>query len=148
LNILSGIHTDFFARKSKNHYAVKTFSDGHVLLEPRVLVPPEAVSKRTLKMMDKAANNFKQGKLSRDEEKFFKKWIKETAQSTVLRWSPGAPPGKGGSRGPERFLNEGALWLILEGRAPARLLGILSVRFSLAWRRRGAPPSSWGIRCP
>ena len=28
------------------YYAVKTFSDGHVLLEPRVLVQPEAVSKK------------------------------------------------------------------------------------------------------
>lgn len=46
------------------YYAVKTFSDGHVLLEPRVLVPPEAVSKRTLKMLDKAAKNLKQGKVS------------------------------------------------------------------------------------
>ena len=35
------------------HFAVKVFEDGHVLLEPRVLVPPEAVSKRTLKMLDK-----------------------------------------------------------------------------------------------
>ncbi|NCD43302.1 MAG: hypothetical protein EOL88_14615 [Bacteroidia bacterium] len=46
------------------YYAVKTFSDGHVLLEPRVLVPPDAVSKKTLKMMDEAAKNFKQGKVS------------------------------------------------------------------------------------
>ncbi len=46
------------------YYAVKTFSDGHVLLEPRVLVPPDAVSKRTLKMMDKSAKNYKRGKVS------------------------------------------------------------------------------------
>lgn len=46
------------------YYAVKRFSDGRVLLEPRVLVPPEAISKRTLKMLDKAAKNFKQGDVS------------------------------------------------------------------------------------
>ena len=46
------------------YYAVRMFDDGHIMLEPRVLVPPEAVSKRTLKMMDKAAKNFKKGKVS------------------------------------------------------------------------------------
>lgn len=51
-----------------DYYAVKTFSDGHVLLEPRVLVPPDAVSKKTLKSMDKAAKNFKQGKVSEPVE--------------------------------------------------------------------------------
>jgi len=46
------------------YYAVKMFSDGRVMLEPRVLVPPEAISKRTLKMLDRAARNFKRGKVS------------------------------------------------------------------------------------
>ena len=46
------------------YYAVRMFDDGHITLEPRVLVPPESVSKRTLKMMDKAAKNFKKGKAS------------------------------------------------------------------------------------
>ena len=46
------------------YYAVKMFSDGHVLLEPRVLVPPDAISKKTLKMLDEAAANFKKGKVS------------------------------------------------------------------------------------
>jgi hypothetical protein len=46
------------------YYTVKMFSDGRVMLEPRVLVPPEAVSKRTLKMLDRAAKNFKKGKVS------------------------------------------------------------------------------------
>ena len=50
------------------YYAVKTFSDGHVLLEPRVLVPPESVSKKTLEIMDKGAKNFKQGKVSKPIE--------------------------------------------------------------------------------
>lgn len=46
------------------YYAVRMFNDGHIMLEPRVLVAPESVSKRTLKMMDMAANNFKDGKVS------------------------------------------------------------------------------------
>jgi hypothetical protein len=47
------------------YFAVQMFSDGCVLLEPRVLVPPEAVSKRALKMMDRSAANFKKGKASK-----------------------------------------------------------------------------------
>lgn len=47
------------------YYAVKAFSDGRVLLEPRVLVPPEFVSKRALKMMDRSATNFAKGKVSK-----------------------------------------------------------------------------------
>jgi hypothetical protein len=31
------------------------------LLEPRVLVPPQAVSPRVLKMLDQSAENFKNG---------------------------------------------------------------------------------------
>ena len=46
------------------HYAVRMFADGRILLEPRVLVPPEAVSKKTLRMLDKAAGNFRKGKVS------------------------------------------------------------------------------------
>jgi len=52
-------------RDAKSEYfAVKTFSDGRVLLEPRVLVPPQAVSRRTLQMRDKSAKNFKRGRVS------------------------------------------------------------------------------------
>ena len=47
------------------YYAVRMFEDGHIVLEPRVLVPPEMLSKRTLKMLDKAAMNFKKGKVSK-----------------------------------------------------------------------------------
>ena len=47
------------------YYAVLMFDDGHILLEPRVLVPPEAVSKKTLRMLDKAAKNLKKGKVSK-----------------------------------------------------------------------------------
>ncbi len=46
------------------YYAVRMFDDGHILLEPRVLVPPETVSKKTLRMLDRAAKNFKKGKVS------------------------------------------------------------------------------------
>lgn len=40
------------------------FEDGKVLLEPRVLVPPETVSEETLRMMDIAVEIFRQGKVS------------------------------------------------------------------------------------
>ena len=50
---------------STEYYAVKVFSDGRVMLEPRVLVPPESVSKRTLKTLDKSARNLKAGKASK-----------------------------------------------------------------------------------
>jgi len=46
------------------YYAVRLFNDGHILLEPRVLVPPDAVSKKTLRMLDKAAKNYKKGTVS------------------------------------------------------------------------------------
>jgi hypothetical protein len=48
---IRGALTEFFA--------VKMFTDGHVLLEPRVLVAPDTISKRTLRMMDKSAANLK-----------------------------------------------------------------------------------------
>jgi hypothetical protein len=47
------------------YYAVRMFEDGHIVLEPRVLVPPDMISKRTLKMLDKASTNFKKGKVSK-----------------------------------------------------------------------------------
>ena len=50
---LRGIKTEFFQ--------VKVFSDGQVMLEPRVLVPPSAVSKRTLKMLEASVANLKKG---------------------------------------------------------------------------------------
>ena len=40
-------------------FAVKVFADGHVLLEPRVLVDPGKLSKNTLRMMDKSVANMK-----------------------------------------------------------------------------------------
>jgi hypothetical protein len=53
---LRGIKTEFFQ--------VKVFSDGQVMLEPRVLVPPSAVSKRTLKMLAGSVANLKKGRAS------------------------------------------------------------------------------------
>ena len=53
---LRGANTEYFA--------VRMFNDGHILLEPRVLVPPETVSKKTLRMLDQSAGNFKKGKVS------------------------------------------------------------------------------------
>ena len=46
------------------YYAVRMFEDGRILLDPRVLVPPQAVSKRALAMLDRAAANFKKGNVS------------------------------------------------------------------------------------
>lgn len=46
------------------YYHVKAFSNGCYLLEPRVLVPPQAVSARSLKMLEKSAANLKRGLVS------------------------------------------------------------------------------------
>ena len=43
------------------YFHVKAFANGSFLLEPRVLVPLDAVPARTLKMLDKAAANLKKG---------------------------------------------------------------------------------------
>jgi hypothetical protein len=49
-------------RKARTKYFhVKALSNGCFLLEPRVLVPPQAISARSLKMLDKAAFNLKKG---------------------------------------------------------------------------------------
>jgi hypothetical protein len=53
-------------RNAKTKYFhVKAFSNGAYLLEPRVLVPPEAISKRAMKMIDKSVANLKKGLASR-----------------------------------------------------------------------------------
>jgi hypothetical protein len=52
-------------RNAKTKYFhVKALSNGCYLLEPRVLVPPEAISARSLKMLAKSAANFKKGMAS------------------------------------------------------------------------------------
>jgi hypothetical protein len=49
---------------ASEYYAVKVLDNGSVILEPRVLVPPNAISKRSLRMLDRSAKNFKAGKVS------------------------------------------------------------------------------------
>jgi hypothetical protein len=46
--------------KSK-YFHVKALSNGCFLLEPRVLVAPQAISARSLKMLHKSASNLKKG---------------------------------------------------------------------------------------
>ena len=46
------------------YYQVKEYTNGCILLEPRELVRPKEISQRTLKMMDEAVANLKQGKAS------------------------------------------------------------------------------------
>src|SRR5260370_6112963 len=49
-------------RNAKTKYFhVKAFSNGCFLLEPRVLAPPQAISTRSLKMLDKSVANLKKG---------------------------------------------------------------------------------------
>jgi hypothetical protein len=48
-------------RAKAKYFRVKALSNGSFLLEPRVLVPPQAVSPRVLKMLDQSAENLKKG---------------------------------------------------------------------------------------
>jgi hypothetical protein len=49
-------------RKAKTKYFhVKALSNGCFYLEPRVLVPPQAISARSLKMLDRSVANLKKG---------------------------------------------------------------------------------------
>lgn len=56
------------------YYHVQHYSDGSIMLQPRVLVEPLYVSENTLDMMDSSMDNLKKGKagkavdLSRFEE--------------------------------------------------------------------------------
>ncbi len=52
-------------RNAKTKYFhVKALSNGCYVLEPRVLVPPAAISARSLRMLDTAASNLKKGMAS------------------------------------------------------------------------------------
>ena len=52
-------------RNAKTKYFhVKAFSNGCYLLEPRILVPPQAISARSLKMLDKSVANLKKKQVS------------------------------------------------------------------------------------
>lgn len=46
------------------YFHVKALSNGGYILEPRVLVPPEAIPARTLKMLDRSVSALKKGKAS------------------------------------------------------------------------------------
>lgn len=43
------------------HYHVTEYEDGRVLLEPRELVPPPSISRRTLEMVDAAMASLERG---------------------------------------------------------------------------------------
>ena len=47
-----------------DYYHVSVFSDGRMILEPRVLVAPFRISANTLNMMDQAVQNIQEGKVS------------------------------------------------------------------------------------
>ena len=46
------------------HYHVTAYDDGHIVLEPRELVPPRSISARTLAMMDRAMDGIDAGHVS------------------------------------------------------------------------------------
>lgn len=46
------------------YYNVRVYENGCILLEPRVLITPDGISKRTLEEMDSAIANFKAGEVS------------------------------------------------------------------------------------
>jgi hypothetical protein len=48
-----------------DHYHVQEYADGHIVLEPRELVAPFEISKRTLAAMDESMKNLKKGKASK-----------------------------------------------------------------------------------
>ncbi len=45
-------------------FHVQTLSNGAYLLEPRILVPPDAIPAKTLKMLERSAANLKKGNVS------------------------------------------------------------------------------------
>ena len=52
-------------RNAKTKYFhVKAFANGCYLLEPRVLVPPQKISPRSLAMLEKSVANIKKAKVS------------------------------------------------------------------------------------
>ena len=46
------------------YFHVTALSNGAYMLEPQVLVPPDAIPARTLKMLDRSVASFKKGKAS------------------------------------------------------------------------------------
>ena len=47
-----------------DYYQVKEYENGCIVLEPRELVVPKEISKKTLTMMDESIRNYKVGKVS------------------------------------------------------------------------------------
>ena len=47
-----------------DYYEVHEYDNGIILLEPRELIRPTEISKRTLQMMDESIRNLKTGKVS------------------------------------------------------------------------------------
>jgi hypothetical protein len=46
------------------YFRVKALSNGGYLLEPRILVPPEAITPQTLKMLERSVTGLKKGRAS------------------------------------------------------------------------------------
>ncbi len=46
------------------YFHVKALSNGTYMLEPRVLVPPDAIPAKTLKTLNRSVTNLKKGKVS------------------------------------------------------------------------------------
>jgi len=46
------------------YYVVEVYSNGKVILNPRVLIDPNTISKKTLKMIEKSMGNLKKGNVS------------------------------------------------------------------------------------
>jgi hypothetical protein len=67
-------------RDSKyDFYHVEEFEDGTLVLKPRVLVDPNEISEKTLRMMDKSMKNLKNGIVSKPLE--LEKYLKLTDNS-------------------------------------------------------------------
>ena len=67
-------------RDSKyDFYHVEEFDDGTLVLKPRVLVDPNEISEKTLRMMDKSMKNLKNGIVSKPIE--LEKYLKLTDNS-------------------------------------------------------------------
>jgi len=48
-----------------SHFKVEVFSSGKVVLKPRILVDPQLIPRKTLKMIASSVKNLKAGKVSK-----------------------------------------------------------------------------------
>ena len=46
------------------YYQVREYENGYIILEPRVLIRPKEISRKTIAMMDEAVRNLKAGQVS------------------------------------------------------------------------------------